>query len=122
MNDRYLSVDQVAELLGTNGQSSEKAAPIYQHSGDDRQREVTAGLDATVRKARREAEKQAQEAAAAPDDNTVDPDDQRSDTRPLITATTKKARVSDLGLSRGAGDENRTRALSLGSDGACKVT
>ncbi|WP_331477128.1 DUF1932 domain-containing protein [Streptomyces violaceoruber] len=28
--------------------------------------------------------------------------------------TTNKARVDDLGLSRGAGDENRTRALSLG--------
>ncbi|GAB2925846.1 hypothetical protein GCM10027075_27530 [Streptomyces heilongjiangensis] len=26
-----------------------------------------------------------------------------------------KAQVSDLGLSHGAGDENRTRALSLGS-------
>lgn len=34
------------------GQSSEKAALIYQHSDDDRQREVAAGLDATVRKAR----------------------------------------------------------------------
>ncbi|MGW6907959.1 tyrosine-type recombinase/integrase [Streptomyces sp. NPDC054940] len=52
------------------GQSSEKAALIYQHSDDDRQQEVAAGLDATVRKAR-------QEAAAVPDDP---PDDQRSGT------------------------------------------
>ena len=29
--------------------------------------------------------------------------------------TTKNPRVDDLGVSRGAGDENRTRALSLGS-------
>jgi hypothetical protein len=35
-----------------NGQSSEKAALIYQHSDDERQEEVAAGLDATVRKAR----------------------------------------------------------------------
>ncbi|MFD3749499.1 DUF1932 domain-containing protein [Streptomyces cyaneofuscatus] len=31
--------------------------------------------------------------------------------------TTNKARVDDLGLSRGADDENRTRALSLGISG-----
>nr|WP_308461157.1 hypothetical protein [Streptomyces sp. Ru62] len=30
----------------------EKAALIYQHSDDERQEEVAAGLDATVRKAR----------------------------------------------------------------------
>ncbi|MER5977677.1 hypothetical protein ABT142_14280 [Streptomyces sp. NPDC001857] len=34
------------------GQSSEKAALICQHSDDDRQQEVAAGLDATGRKAR----------------------------------------------------------------------
>lgn len=34
------------------GQSSEKAALIYQHSDEERQEEVAAGLDATVRKAR----------------------------------------------------------------------
>lgn len=34
------------------GQSSEKAALIYQHSDDERQEEVAAGLDATVRTAR----------------------------------------------------------------------
>ncbi|MDQ0685177.1 hypothetical protein QF032_004196 [Streptomyces achromogenes] len=34
------------------GQSSEKAALIYQHSDDERQQEVAACLDATVRKAR----------------------------------------------------------------------
>lgn len=55
------------------GQSSEKAALIYQHSDDDRQQEVAAGLDATVRKAR-------QEAAAVPDDPPGKPDDQRSGT------------------------------------------
>ncbi|MDF3300800.1 tyrosine-type recombinase/integrase [Streptomyces tropicalis] len=37
------------------GQSSEKAALIYQHSDDERQEEVAAGLDATVRKARAQA-------------------------------------------------------------------
>lgn len=55
------------------GQSSEKAALIYQHSDDDRQQEVAAGLDATVRKAR-------QEAAAVPVEGAVDPDDQPSGT------------------------------------------
>lgn len=35
-----------------SGKSSEKAALIYQHSDDDRQQEVAAGLDTTVRKAR----------------------------------------------------------------------
>src|SRR3954452_9819035 len=34
-----------------------------------------------------------------------------------MTGDSRKARVSDPGLLRGAGDENRTRALSLGSDG-----
>lgn len=34
------------------GQSSEKVALIYQHSDDERQEEVAAGLDATVRRAR----------------------------------------------------------------------
>ena len=58
------------------GQSSEKAALIYQHSDDDRQQEVAAGLDATVRKARQEV----QEAAAVPDEDTHDPEDQRSGT------------------------------------------
>lgn len=53
------------------GQSSEKAALIYQHSDDERQQEVAAGLDATVRKAR-------QEAAVVPEENTHDPDDRRS--------------------------------------------
>lgn len=53
------------------GQSSEKAALIYQHSDDDRQQEVAAGLDATARKAR-------QEAAAVPEQTTSAPDDQRS--------------------------------------------
>lgn len=54
--------------------SSEKAALIYQHSDDERQQEVAAGLDATVRKARKEL----QEAAAVPDEETDEPDDQRS--------------------------------------------
>ncbi|WP_354670063.1 hypothetical protein [Streptomyces sp. S.PNR 29] len=45
-----------ATLKGSmvHAESSEKAALIYQHSGDDRQQEVAAGLDATVRKARQE--------------------------------------------------------------------
>ncbi len=73
------------------GQSSEKAALIHQHSDDERQEEVAAGLDAAVRKAR--------------------------------AATTEKApdRRSGTGLCHGAGDENRTRTLSLGSDGAWPV-
>ena len=68
------------------GQSSEKAALIYQHSDDERQQEVAAGLDATVRKARQEAQrqaqaqKQAQEAAAVPEEAPADPGDQRSGT------------------------------------------
>lgn len=58
------------------GQSSEKAALIYQHSDDDRQQEVAPGPDATVRKAR----EQAQEAAAVPEAQTAVPDDQPSGT------------------------------------------
>lgn len=58
------------------GQSSEKAALIYQHSDDDRQQEVAAGLDATVRKARQEAAT----VAAVPDDTPDEPADQRSGT------------------------------------------
>ncbi|MEY9992985.1 hypothetical protein ABIE67_005017 [Streptomyces sp. V4I8] len=56
------------------GQSSEKAALIFQHSDDDRQQEVAASLDATVRKAR----EQAQEAAAVTEPKTPAPDDQPS--------------------------------------------
>ncbi|QOV41594.1 hypothetical protein IM697_44045 [Streptomyces ferrugineus] len=41
-----------------------EAAPIYQHSDDDRQQEVAAGLDATVRRAR-------QEGAAVPERHTT---------------------------------------------------
>ncbi len=41
--------------------------------------------------------------------------------RRYASANDKKAQVSDLGLTHGAGDENRTRALSLGSDGASRV-
>jgi hypothetical protein len=43
------------------GQFSEKAALIYQHSDEERQEEVAAGLDATVRKAREEAARKAAE-------------------------------------------------------------
>lgn len=39
------------------GQSSEKAAMIYQHSDDERQREVAAGLDEMVRAQRARAQK-----------------------------------------------------------------
>jgi hypothetical protein len=42
-----------------------------------------------------------------------------SGTRQVITAHNNKVQISDLDLEHGAGDENRTRALSLGSDGAC---
>ncbi|MBC2877862.1 MULTISPECIES: tyrosine-type recombinase/integrase [Streptomyces] len=38
------------------GQSSEKAAMIYQHSNHERQREVAAGIDARVRDERRKAQ------------------------------------------------------------------
>lgn len=66
------------------GRSSEKAALICQHSDDERQQEVAAGLDATVRKAREEAQgqaqKQAQEAAAVPEEAPADPGDQCSGT------------------------------------------
>ena len=58
------------------GQSSEKAALIYQHSDDERQQEVAAGLDATVRKARQEV----QEVAVVPEADVADPNDQRSGT------------------------------------------
>lgn len=37
------------------GQSSEKAAMIYQHSDDERQQEVAGGIDARVRAARQKA-------------------------------------------------------------------
>ncbi|MFI1510572.1 tyrosine-type recombinase/integrase [Streptomyces sp. NPDC020597] len=64
------------------GQSSEKAALIYQHSDDDRQQEVAAGLDATVRKARQQVQEvqEAAAVAAVPEQRTADPDDQRSGT------------------------------------------
>jgi hypothetical protein len=60
------------------GQSSERAALIYQYSDDDRQQEVAAGLDATVHRARQEV----QEAAAVPVEDTDDPDEHRSGTDP----------------------------------------
>ncbi len=41
------------------GQSSEKAALIYHHSDEERQEEGAAGLDATVRKARAAAAREA---------------------------------------------------------------
>jgi hypothetical protein len=47
------------------GQSSEKAALIYQHSDDERQEEVAAGLDATVRKARAAAAQRAPDKPSA---------------------------------------------------------
>jgi integrase len=61
-------------MVGSRGgQSSKKAALICQHSGDDRQQEIVAAVDATVRKAR-------QEAAAVPEQPTADPEDHRSGT------------------------------------------
>lgn len=41
------------------GQSSEKAALIYQHSNRERQKEVAGGLDGMVRAARQKAPEQA---------------------------------------------------------------
>ncbi|MFF1406497.1 tyrosine recombinase XerC [Streptomyces sp. NPDC058294] len=49
------------------GQSSEKAALIYQHSDDERQEEVAAGLDATVRKARAAAARKASDEPSGTD-------------------------------------------------------
>ena len=50
------------------GQSSEKAALIYQHSDEERQEEVAAGLDdATVQKAREEAARKATEERSGTD-------------------------------------------------------
>jgi hypothetical protein len=49
------------------GQSSEKAALIYQHSDAERQEEVAAGLDDTVRKAREEAARKAAEKRSGTD-------------------------------------------------------
>ncbi|MGA5388566.1 tyrosine-type recombinase/integrase [Streptomyces pseudogriseolus] len=49
------------------GQSSEKAALIYQHSDEERQEEVAAGLDATVRKAREEAARKVAEKPSGTD-------------------------------------------------------
>ena len=43
------------------GQSSEEAALIYQHSDDERQRKVAAGLDESVRAERAEDQKDASE-------------------------------------------------------------
>ncbi len=45
------------DTMVRTGQSSEKGALIYQHSDDERQAEVAASLDATVRKARAAAAK-----------------------------------------------------------------
>ncbi|MFI0905799.1 hypothetical protein ACH4TE_20040 [Streptomyces sioyaensis] len=41
------------------GQSTAKAALIYQHSDDDRQQEVADGIDAKARDARQKAQAQA---------------------------------------------------------------
>ncbi|GAA4304837.1 hypothetical protein GCM10023086_22290 [Streptomyces venetus] len=49
------------------GPSSEKAALIYQHSDEERQEEVAAGLDATVRKVREEAARKAAEKRSGTD-------------------------------------------------------
>ncbi|MEV6091073.1 tyrosine-type recombinase/integrase [Streptomyces cellulosae] len=49
------------------GQSSEKAALIYQHSDEERQEEVAAGLDVTVRKAREEAARKVAEKRSGTD-------------------------------------------------------
>lgn len=83
------------------GQSSERAALIYRQSDLERQREVAAGLDRLV---------QARVMQRIPQH----PARTWHGTLSAVQAT-GKARVYDLGLRRGAGDGNRTRALSLGS-------
>ncbi len=103
-----ISTRSGATLKGTMvraGQSSEKAALRYQHSNDDRQREVADGIDAYVqaRRARTDGNR------AAPPLGT------RRERKPRRAPETNKTQVADLGLRRGAGDGNRTRALSLGS-------
>ncbi|MFI1223773.1 MULTISPECIES: hypothetical protein [unclassified Streptomyces] len=52
------------------GQSTERAALIYEHSDTDRQREVAAGLDQLVRARRTAAESQAWGTDAARDTKT----------------------------------------------------
>lgn len=52
---------ELKDTMVRAGQSSEKAALIHQHSDEERQEEVAAGLDATVRKARTEAAEKAGE-------------------------------------------------------------
>ncbi|MFC8388164.1 hypothetical protein [Streptomyces sp. NPDC057238] len=99
------------------GQSSEKEALIYQHSDEERQREVATGLDEP--RARRACEAPHRRRPCAPQGGAVGGlmvrlwCGARSPVR-----TTENPRADDLGVSHGAGDENRTRALSLGSDGA----
>ncbi|MFF5483706.1 hypothetical protein ACFY5C_41620 [Streptomyces sp. NPDC012935] len=51
----------------SNLQSSEEAALIYQHSDEERQGEVAASLDATVRKARAAAFRKADEKRSGTD-------------------------------------------------------
>ncbi|MCX5311758.1 tyrosine-type recombinase/integrase [Streptomyces sp. NBC_00154] len=95
------------------GQSSEKAALIYQHSDHERQKEVASGLDKMVRAARGKGSEQRK-------DGQGDAEVVRkwcATLRPV--QTTKKPRADGLGLLYGAGDENRTRALSLGITGLC---
>ncbi|GHI47294.1 hypothetical protein ScoT_34680 [Streptomyces albidoflavus] len=78
------------------GQSNERAALIYQHSDTDRQR--------GGRRPRQARTGTAHGSGIAGIWHAT----------PRQVHTTNKARVDDLGLCRGAGDENRTRALSLG--------
>ena len=59
-----------ATLKGTMvraGQSSEKAALIYQHSDHERQKEVAGGLDGMVRAAREKAAEQARQGSSGAD-------------------------------------------------------
>lgn len=51
----------------TRWSASEKAALIYQHSDEERQEEVAAGLDATVRKARSAAAREADKKCSGTD-------------------------------------------------------
>jgi hypothetical protein len=88
------------------GQSSEKAAMIYQHSDAERKREVAKRLDKTRRAAGR--------VRRLPRGGMIRHRARGGHAMPDVVQTTTKPRAAGLGLCFGAGDENRTRALSLG--------
>ncbi|SFT31038.1 hypothetical protein SAMN04487982_117102 [Streptomyces sp. ok210] len=88
------------DMMVRAGQSPEKAALIHQHSDLECQREVASGLDVHVLPpARRLWRSLLVRIWCATSE---------------LCQTTKEPRADGLGLLHGAGDENRTRALSLG--------